>query len=116
MTNGRHATPAAVGSQARLVQDATNNTDTAVTALGKGQDNLGAGNPSAAARMTQSALTTLADKFNKENAAFTSTKSTAALAAADGLTKDYFVASIAYHNANTKQVAAAADKARASTA
>lgn len=70
LTTGRHATLAAVGSQARLVQDATNNQDTAVTALGKGQDNLVA-NPSAAARLTKSQLETLAAKFNKENTDFT---------------------------------------------
>jgi hypothetical protein len=66
--------------------------------------------------LSKSALETLAAKFNKENAAFTTAKKTAALSAATGLTKKYFEASIAYHDANTKQVAAAADKARAVTA
>ena len=115
LTNGKHATLAAVGTQARLVQLATNKKQDAVTALGVGQDNLVA-TPAAAARLSKSALETLAAKFNKENAAFTTAKSTAALAAATGLTKDFFTASIAYHNANTKNVAAAADKARADTA
>jgi len=58
-------------------------------------------------------MKTLAAQFNKENTAFTVTKKSGALTAATGLTKKYFEASIAYHNANTKAVRAAADKARA---
>lgn len=115
VTNGKHPNLAAAGTQALKVQQATNKKADDATALGVGQDNLVAV-PVAAARLSKSALETLAAKFNKENAAFTTAKKTAALSAATGLTKDFFVASIAYHDANTKQVAAAADKARAVTA
>lgn len=115
VANGRHANLAATGSQALKVQQATNKKDDDKTALGVGQDNLVA-SPAAAARLSKSALETLAAKFNKENVAFTTVKRDAALVAATGLTKKFFEASIAYHNANTKQVAAAADKARAVTA
>jgi hypothetical protein len=115
LTNGRHANLAAVGTQALKVQQATNKKDDDKTALGVAQDNLVA-NPVAAARMSKANLETLAAKFNKENADFTTAKKSAALTAATGLTKAFLEASIAYHNCNTKQVAAAADKARAVTA
>lgn len=61
-------------------------------------------------------MTTLADKFNKENVAFTDLKKAAILSNATLLTKLYFEASIAYHNSNTKWVAATADEGRAVTA
>jgi len=93
-------------TQARAVQTAFNTMENAKTDLGVASDKLtqpAAPTATTAATFTKSAMTTLAAKFHvSKDALFTSTISTNILAAATGLTRDYFVATIAFLDAEVK--------------
>lgn len=102
----------AVGSQARVVEDAIQKKQDDLDALGKAADKL-ANNAAAAAAMSASAMVTLGQKLKDETADFTKVKGDSVISAATGLTKAYLQAAWNYNKAVTKLTQATADKDRA---